>query len=108
LRVVDKFVKEVRGQLIEKNVSLEITDNGRQWFAAKGFDRVFGARPMARLIQQNIREPLAEELLFGKLQQGGSAKVDEINGELVVSFDESSPMETPAAPDAVSLQPVAR
>ena len=108
LRVVDKFVKEVRGQLKEKSVSLEITEGGRQWFAVRGFDKVFGARPMARLIQQNIREPLAEELLFGKLQQGGSATVDERNGELVISFEELSPTETPTAPDVVSLQPVAR
>lgn len=74
-RVVDKFVGEVVVQLVEKNVTLELTDEARNWIAMKGFDRVFGARPMHRMIQQKIKEPLAEEILFGKLEKGGRAVV---------------------------------
>jgi ATP-dependent Clp protease ATP-binding subunit ClpA len=70
-RVVDKFVNEVRTQLAEKQVTLELTEKARAWFAHKGYDKLYGARPMARLIQAKLREPLADELLFGKLQHGG-------------------------------------
>ena len=70
-RVVDKFVNEVREQLVEKNVTLELTEPARAWLAKKGYDKLYGARPMGRLIQTKIKEPLADELLFGKLQSGG-------------------------------------
>jgi ATP-dependent Clp protease ATP-binding subunit ClpA len=89
LRVVDKFVNEVRAQLVEKNVTLEVTEAARQWFATKGFDKLYGARPMSRLIQQNIREPLAEELLFGKLEHGGIARADEKDGKIVFDITPS-------------------
>ncbi|HEY9790629.1 MAG TPA: ATP-dependent Clp protease ATP-binding subunit ClpA [Candidatus Obscuribacterales bacterium] len=74
-RVVDKFVQEVVVLLKEKNVELELTDEARVWLAVKGFDRVFGARPMHRMIQQKVKEQLAEEILFGKLQHGGRAVI---------------------------------
>ncbi|MFN7931330.1 MAG: ATP-dependent Clp protease ATP-binding subunit ClpA [Blastocatellia bacterium] len=74
-RVVDKFVNEVRALLAEKKVELELTEAARAWLARKGYDKLFGARPMARLIQTRIREPLADELLFGRLQQGGHVLV---------------------------------
>jgi ATP-dependent Clp protease ATP-binding subunit ClpA len=83
-RVVDKFVKEVSAQLYEKNVTIELDESARKWFADKGFDKLFGARPMNRLIQQQIREPLAEELLFGKLEHGGTVKVTAENDEIKV------------------------
>ncbi len=91
LRVVDKFVQEVRVQLIEKNVELELTDSAKQWFAVKGFDKLYGARPMSRLIQQKIREPLAEELLFGKLEHGGTTVVNEKDGEIILEIKSSDP-----------------
>lgn len=75
LQVVHKFLKELKSQLEEKNVSLEVDDKAIEWLGKKGFDKLFGARPMSRLIQQKIREPLSEELLFGKLEDGGTAKV---------------------------------
>ncbi|MBI2810140.1 MAG: ATP-dependent Clp protease ATP-binding subunit ClpA [Candidatus Melainabacteria bacterium] len=90
-RVVDKFADEVKVQLIEKNVQLSLTDAAKQWFTVKGFDKLYGARPMARIIQQKIREPLAEELLFGKLQQGGSVVVNEKDGEIVLEIKSSDP-----------------
>ncbi|MBI1270006.1 ATP-dependent Clp protease ATP-binding subunit ClpA [bacterium] len=75
LQVVHKFLKELKSQLEEKNVTLEVDDKAVEWLGKKGFDKLFGARPMSRLIQQKIREPLSEELLFGKLEDGGTAKV---------------------------------
>jgi ATP-dependent Clp protease ATP-binding subunit ClpA len=83
-RVVDKFISELADVLAEKKVTLELTAAGRAWLAAKGFDKAFGARPMARLIQTKIKEPLAERILFGELQGGGDVQVDAENGELVL------------------------
>ncbi len=85
VRVVDKFVREVKAQLSEKNVELELTDAAREWLSRKGFDKLYGARPMARLIQQKIKEPLADEVLFGKLEHGGKVVVDEKDGEIHLS-----------------------
>ena len=83
-RVVDKFIGEVRTQLAEKQVTLELTEKARVWLAKTGYDKLYGARPMARLIQAKIKEPLADELLFGKLQNGGQVLVDEKDSELVL------------------------
>jgi len=98
-RVVDKFVKEVTVQLYEKDVTIELDESARKWFADKGFDKLFGARPMNRLIQQKIREPLAEELLFGKLEHGGSVKVSAEGEEIKV---ECTPKEKGKGDDEVS------
>ncbi|WP_339829472.1 ATP-dependent Clp protease ATP-binding subunit ClpA [uncultured Arenimonas sp.] len=84
LRVVDKFLIELEAQLHEKHVSLSATTEARQWLAQHGFDPQMGARPMARLLQDKIKRPLADELLFGKLANGGRVSVDVRDGELVV------------------------
>jgi ATP-dependent Clp protease ATP-binding subunit ClpA len=82
LKVVDKLVAELLGQLTAKKVTLDLTPAARDWLAEKGFDRHFGARPMARLIQEQIRRPLADLLLFGALKDGGAAKAEVTeNGE---------------------------
>src|SRR5512138_1515952 len=75
-KVVDKLVKELEGQLAEKKVSIELTPAGRAWLAEHGFDRKMGARPMARLIQNELKRPLAEKILFGELHDGGTVRVD--------------------------------
>ncbi|MGQ4808513.1 ATP-dependent Clp protease ATP-binding subunit ClpA [Candidatus Entotheonellaceae bacterium PAL068K] len=75
-RVVDKFIAELKAQLEDRDVIIEVTAAARHWLAQEGFDRAYGARPMARLIQQHVKEPLAEEVLFGRLQNGGRAVVD--------------------------------
>ena len=85
-RVVDKFIGELRAQLVEKKVEVELTEPARAWLANKGFDKLFGARPMARLIQSKIKEPLANEILFGSLQNGGKVIVDEKDGELKLDY----------------------
>ncbi|HLU13388.1 MAG TPA: AAA family ATPase, partial [Arenimonas sp.] len=84
LRVVDKFLIELEAQLHEKQVVLSATPEARQWLAQHGFDAQMGARPMARLIQDRIKRPLADELLFGKLAEGGKVTVDVRDGQLVV------------------------
>lgn len=81
-RVVDKFIAELRAQLSDKRVEIELTPAGRAWLARKGFDRSNGARPMARLIAKSIKEPLASALLFGELQAGGHARIDAAGDEL--------------------------
>jgi ATP-dependent Clp protease ATP-binding subunit ClpA len=84
-RVVDKFIEELRVQLSAKNVTLELRDAARSWLATHGYDRAFGARPMARLISSKIKEPLVEEILFGRLRDGGRVTVD-ANDELTLSY----------------------
>jgi ATP-dependent Clp protease ATP-binding subunit ClpA len=76
IRIVDKFVAGLAEQLIEKKVKLELAPEARAWFAEHGFDPKMGARPMARLIQNEIKKPLAEKILFGDLQAGGTVRVD--------------------------------
>ena len=74
-RVVDKLVGELADQLQERGVALELSDGAREWLAEHGYDRDFGARPMRRLIDTKIKRALADEILFGKLQNGGSVLV---------------------------------
>ncbi len=81
-RVVDKFIDELRAQLAPKSVVLELTEAGRAWLARNGYDKSFGARPMARLIHSKIKEPLIDAILFGKLQEGGTITVDAEGDEL--------------------------
>ncbi|MET3930405.1 ATP-dependent Clp protease ATP-binding subunit ClpA [Lysobacter sp. OAE881] len=85
LRVVDKFLIELETQLHEKDVSLSATPTARDWLAQHGFDPLMGARPMARVIQDKIKRPLADELLFGKLVNGGKVSIDVKEDELVVT-----------------------
>ena len=88
-RVVDKFLDEIEGQLQERHVHLEVSPTAKEWFAEHGYDKTFGARPMARLIQDKLKVALADELLFGKLEHGGVAAVDLVNGEIAITVLES-------------------
>ncbi len=84
--VVDKFVNELNGQLVEKRVVVRLEDSAREWLAKNGFDARYGARPMSRLIHEKIKQPLANEILFGKLADGGSVLVVEKDGGLDLKF----------------------
>ena len=75
-RIVDKFVMELETQLADRNVVIELTDAAREWLAKEGYEPAFGARPLARVIQERVKKSLAEELLFGKLTKGGVVRVD--------------------------------
>ena len=72
--------------LLPKNITLEMTPAGRAWLAKHGYDRAFGARPMARLIQSKIKEPLVDAILFGKLADGGPVVVDAVGDELQLTL----------------------
>jgi ATP-dependent Clp protease ATP-binding subunit ClpA len=85
-RVVDKFVIELDHQLNERKVFLQITPKARRWLAERGYDPAFGARPMARLIQNEIKRILADEILFGRLQSGGKVEVDENEEKLSFTY----------------------
>ena len=82
LTVVDKFLTALQTQLDEKQVQLQVDDAAREWLVEKGYDRNMGARPMERVIQEHIKKPLADMVLFGALSKGGIAKVTvDVNGE---------------------------
>lgn len=87
LRVADKAVLELEMLLQDKHVTLEIDADARQWLADNGYDVSMGARPMARLVQEKIKQPLADELLFGKLSKGGHVRVVLNDGELALEFE---------------------
>ena len=93
LTVVDKFLTELQGQLDEKRVTLEVDEDARLWLVEKGYDRTMGARPMARVIQEHIKKPLADMVLFGALKKGGLARVtlraDQSDLEVIAESEES-------------------
>lgn len=88
-KIVEKFVLQLEAQLADRNVTIELAPAANNWVAKRGYDEKFGARPLARVIQEHIKKPLAEELLFGKLNKGGTVRVGvkKEKGESVLSFD---------------------
>ena len=80
-KVVDKFVLQLELQLADQNVHIQFDSDARVWLGDRGYDRLYGARPMSRLIQEKVKQPLAEELLSGKLVHGGEVKVKMKTGE---------------------------
>ena len=86
LKIVDKFMKELQHQLKEKKVHIRLTDRAREWLAENGYDPQFGARPLGRLIQTNIKDVLSEEVLFGKLMKGGKVIIDKKKKTLTFTY----------------------
>ena len=82
--IVEKFVDLLEGQLADKGVTIELSNSAKTWFAKKGFEPAYGARPLARVIQEYLKKPLAEELLFGELIEGGHIRVDVNNKKIVL------------------------
>ncbi|KMW56089.1 ATP-dependent Clp protease ATP-binding subunit ClpA [Candidatus Rhodobacter oscarellae] len=89
LQVVEKFVVQLEAQLMDRNVTIELTRPAAEWIADKGYDDKMGARPLGRVIQEHIKKPLAEELLFGKLAKGGNIKVGVKDGKLDLRIEEA-------------------
>ncbi len=89
-RVVEKFVMQLEAQLADRNVTIELSSAAKEWLAERGYERLFGARPLGRVIQEHIKKPLAEELLFGKLVKGGAVKVTMKDNKLEFEFTEAS------------------
>jgi ATP-dependent Clp protease ATP-binding subunit ClpA len=88
-RVVDKFVMQLEAQLTDRGVTIELTDEARDWLAKKGYDPLYGARPLGRTIQEHIKKPLAEEILFGKLVRGGVVMIAVKDDKLVFTYPEA-------------------
>ena len=89
-KVVDKFIIQLEGQLADKNVKIELSDAARKYLAKKGYDPAMGARPLSRVIQEKVKRPLAEEILFGKLSAGGLVYVDYDGEKLAFTFENSA------------------
>ena len=94
-QVVEKFVMQLEAQLADRNVTIELSSAAKEWLAEKGYDPLYGARPLARVIQEHVKKPLAEELLFGKLVKGGAVKVALRDGALAFDIAEAA---APALP----------
>jgi ATP-dependent Clp protease ATP-binding subunit ClpA len=88
-RVVEKFIFQLEAQLADRNVMIELSPEAMEWLADNGYDELYGARPLARVIQEHIKKPLAEELLFGKLEGGGTVRVivEEKDGRKGLAFE---------------------
>ena len=86
LKVVEKFVLQLEAQLMDRNVTFELTRGAAEWLADRGYDDRMGARPLGRVIQEHIKKPLAEELLFGKLAKGGVVKVSVKDDKLTLDI----------------------
>ena len=87
LQVIEKFLGELRTQLKERKVELVFTEAVKKWLFQKGYDRVYGARPLGRAIDEHVKKPLVDQLLFGSVSKGGTVSVDEKDGELVFEFE---------------------
>jgi ATP-dependent Clp protease ATP-binding subunit ClpA len=92
-QVVEKFVFQLEAQLGDRNITIELTPDANTWLAERGYDDKFGARPLARVIQEQIKKPLAEEILFGALKDGGIVRVlvEEKGAEKVLGFEYLKP-----------------
>ena len=105
LRIVDKFVREMEFQLSDRDVEIELTDAARAYLADEGYDETLGARPLGRTIQENLKRPLADEILFGELEHGGSVEVDVEDGEIVFEFDPNPPEEAEEEDEQAAPEP---
>jgi len=99
-QVVQKFVMQLEAQLADRNITIETSDEAADWLAKNGFDELYGARPLARVIQEHIKKPLADDILFGKLSKGGHVKVVLKDGKIAFEFELDEPKSrAPGAPE---------
>src|SRR6185436_705312 len=98
--IVEKFILQLEAQLTERKVAFTLSPEARVWLARKGFDPVFGARPLARVIQQEVRNRLTDEILFGRLEQGGHVRIRLDGDRLAFAFDEDPTASVPEDPAA--------
>ena len=89
--IVEKFILQLEAQLAERRVAIVLEPDARAWLATKGYDPVYGARPLARVVQTEIRNPLTEEILFGRLEKGGTVRIGRANDELAFDFQPTAP-----------------
>ena len=99
-QVVQKFVMQLEAQLADRNVTIETSDEAADWLAKNGFDELYGARPLARVIQEHIKKPLADDILFGKLAKGGHVRVVLKDGKIAFEFEvDGAGPRAPGAPE---------
>ena len=96
--IVEKFILQLEAQLAERRVAIALEPDARAWLAQKGYDPVYGARPLARVIQTDVRDPLTDEILFGRLENGGTVTIalDREKDKLAFRIDAAAPAKTPA------------
>ncbi len=93
--IVEKFILQLEAQLAERRVAIALEPEARLWLAEKGYDPIYGARPLARVIQTDVRDPLTDEILFGRLEGGGTVTIAMKDGKLDFRFEASAPPKTP-------------
>ncbi len=98
-RVVEKFVLQLEAQLSDRQVTISLSDAARNWLGDKGYDPLYGARPLARIIQEHIKKPLADELLFGRLAKGGAVMVDVAGDKLTFVYPDKKEEQKKSAPE---------
>ena len=101
--MVHKFVMQLEAQLARRHVTLELTDEAADWLAKNGFDELYGARPLARVIQENIKKPLADEILFGKLVKGGHVTIKLEDGKITFDYEKGDTPQTDPDAEASEL-----
>ena len=97
--IVEKFVLQLEQQLAERHVAITLTEAARAWLAVKGYDPVFGARPLARVVQKEVRDPLTDQILFGALEHGGTVTIGVSDNQLTFAY-EGRPAPTQPPPSA--------
>jgi len=94
--IVEKFILQLESQLAERRVAITLESAAREWLARKGYDPVYGARPLARVIQTEVRDPLTDEILFGQLEHGGTVVIDIADDKLAFSYQPRTEDASPA------------
>jgi ATP-dependent Clp protease ATP-binding subunit ClpA len=92
--IVEKFILQLEAQLAERHVAITLTPEARAWLARKGYDPVYGARPLARVVQKDVRDPLTDEILFGRLENGGTVTIGVEDDKLLFTYEPR--VETPS------------
>jgi ATP-dependent Clp protease ATP-binding subunit ClpA len=85
--IVEKFILQLEAQLSERRVAITLEQDARTWLAEKGYDPVYGARPLARVVQSEVRDPLTDEILFGQLENGGTVTIRIEDGKLAFAYE---------------------
>jgi ATP-dependent Clp protease ATP-binding subunit ClpA len=96
--IVEKFILQLESQLRERRVAITLQPEARAWLAAKGFDPIYGARPLARVIQSEVRDRLTDEILFGALERGGTVLIGLADDALTFTCEPAAPAQAPASP----------
>ena len=102
-QVVHTFILELEAQMADRNVTVELSDDAADWLAKNGFDELYGARPLARVIQEHVKKPLADEILFGKLVRGGHVRILLKDGKIGFEIEAGGTPSAPSLDEAAEL-----